>query len=184
MQLKSISVEFWRLFLAWKQPEQENLKTGRDDSVLYSKNTFTVYSAIPIVSRQYGWKIFRSNFDYFSESGNHQRRTSWKPGTHYSVLHLNIATMFGMQFILFAVSIVEKYFSRILTCFPDPETTRAGKVENRTQMIQFCTQTLPPLFGVQFASFLVTTTKKCFSWILMSFPGPDTTGTSLELAKL
>jgi len=91
--------------------------------------------------------------------------------------------MFRVLLLLFGVSAAEKYFGRVLTAFPGLETTGARKVENRTQMIRFCTQTIPTLFGVQFLLFLVSTTKKCFSRILMSFPGPDTTGTSLEQAK-
>jgi len=95
----------------------------------------------------------------------------------------NIPTMFGVQF-LFLLSVQLKHFCRVLTAFLLPKPTRVGKVENQTQITQFCTQKIPTLFGVQFLLFLVSTAEECFSRILMSFLGLDTTGTGLEQAKL
>jgi len=40
------------------------------------------------------------------------------------------------------------------------------------------------MFGVQFLSFPVRTTEKCFSRIVKTFPGPDSTWTGLEQQKL
>ena len=51
-------------------------------------------------------------------------------------------------------------------------------------MTPFCTRNIPTMFGVQFLLFPVSTAEKCFSRILMTFPGPDTTGTGMEQAKL
>ena len=54
--------------------------------------------------------------------------------------------------------------------------TRAGKVENRSRMTQFCNRNIPSQFVVQFISFLVSIVEKCFDQILITFPDPGTTG--------
>jgi len=92
--------------------------------------------------------------------------------------------MFEVQFLLFLINMAIKYFGRILATFLGPESTIAEKVENRAQMTWFCTRNIPTLFGVQFSVFPISTAEKCFSRILMTFPGLDTTETGLETAKL
>jgi len=68
--------------------------------------------------------------------------------------------------------------------FSGPGTTGAGKVENRAQITRFSARNIPTLFGVQFLSFSISTTKQCFGPVLTTFPGPGTTGTGPEQAKL
>jgi len=43
--------------------------------------------------------------------------------------------------------------------FSSPGTTGGGKVENRAQMTRFYAQNIPVLFGVQFLSFSINSTK-------------------------
>jgi len=59
-----------------------------------------------------------------------------------------------------------------------------GQPKNRAQMNRTCTRNIPTLFGVQFLSFLVNTTEKCFCQILIAFSGLETTGTGPEQTKL
>jgi len=89
----------------------------------------------------------------------------------------NILTLFEVQFLSFHVNTTKKYFSRILTTFLRLDTTGASKVENQAQMTRFCTRNIPMLVRMQFLSFPVTA-EKCFSRILTTFSGPDTTGAS------
>jgi len=51
------------------------------------KHTHTFWSTILIVSHQYGQKMFRSNFDYFSGPEHHRCNQSWKPGQDDYVWH-------------------------------------------------------------------------------------------------
>jgi len=108
--------------------------------------------------------MLRSNFDEFFGSGNHRnwpRAGKFENQARMTLFcNRNIPTMFGVQFLSFPVSTMEKYFIRILTTFPGPESTRAGKLENR--MMWFCTRNIHTLFGVQFLSFPVITAKKYF----------------------
>jgi len=58
-----------------------------------------------------------------------------------------------------------------------------GEVENRARMTPFCTWNIPTMIRVQFLPFSISTTEKCFSRVLMTFSGPDTTRTCLEQGK-
>jgi len=69
-----------------------------------------------------------------------------------SIVHPNVPTLFGAQFLLFPISTAEKCFGRILRTFARPGTTEVGKVENRARMTQFSTQNIPTLFGTHFSS--------------------------------
>jgi len=68
--------------------------------------------------------------------------------------------------------------------FSGPSTTGAGKVEKRPEMTRFTARNIPTLFWVQFLSFPMSTAKQCFGPILTTFPGPGTTSTCPEKAKL
>jgi len=89
----------------------------------------------------------------------------------------DVETLFWVQFLSFPVSTAQIYFGPNLSTFPGPESTRAGNVENKTQMTWFCTRIITTLFGGQFLSFHVSTAEKCFRPILMTFPDLDTIGT-------
>jgi len=80
----------------------------------------------------------------------------------------NIPSQFVVQFISFLVSIVKKWFDRILTTFLGPGTTGARKVENLAWKTQFCTRNIPTLFGVHFI-ISRSTIEKCFGRVLMTF---------------
>ena len=58
--------------------------------------------------------------------------------------------------------------------------TRAPPKEEKWKMgpkwSRFRARNIPILFGVQFLSFLISMTKKCFGQILTTFPGLGTTG--------
>jgi len=103
----------------------------------------TFWGAVLIVSRHYSQKMFQSSFEDFSVSGHHRNMLradkveNWTRITPFCTQ--NIPTMFGVQFVSFLVNTAVKYFDRILTNFPGPESTRAGKPENRAQMTWFCT---------------------------------------------
>jgi len=120
--------------------------------------------------------MFGSNFDDFFKPGHNQ------PNKVENQVHMitfstgSILTQFGVQFLSFPISTVEKCFGRILTTFPCLGTIKVGKVKIRARLIWFCTRNLPTLFGTQFLSFLISTTKKCFARILTTFPGPRSTG--------
>jgi len=88
----------------------------------------------------------------------------------------NIPTQFVAQFLSFPDITVEKEFGLILTTFPGLVTTKTGKVENRARITRFYTRNIPTLFGVQFLSFPISTTNKCFGRILTTFPDPGTNG--------
>ena len=60
--------------------------------------------------------------------------------------------------------------------FSGPGTTGVGKVENKAQMTRFSARNITTLFGVQFLSFRISTTKPCFGRILTTFPGSSPTG--------
>jgi len=83
----------------------------------------------------------------------------------------NIGTLFGVEFLSFPISTTKNCFGRILTTFPGPDPTEAGKVENRAHMSRFYTWSIPTLFGVQFLSFPVSMVEKCFGRILTTFSG-------------
>jgi len=63
----------------------------------------------------------------------------------------------------------KKCFGQILSTFPGPGTTGAGKVENWALMTRFCTRNILTLFGVQFLLFSVSMIEKCFGRILTTF---------------
>ena len=71
VQLKNVSIIFWRLVRAQTPPEQalsrQIWKPGLDDLILYQRHRHTIWGAILIVFHQYGRKMFWSNFDAFSE---------------------------------------------------------------------------------------------------------------------
>jgi len=95
-----------------------------------------------------------------------------------------IPTRFRVQLLSFLVDTAKRTFGQILATFSGPNTTREGKVENRTRMTRFCNQNIPRLCGVQFLLFPVSTAEKCFGQILTTFLGPDTTKASPEQANL
>ena len=69
---------FWSNFADFSGPEHHrsrlSRKQGPNDPVLHSKHTHPVWGAILIIYCQYGWKMFRSNFDDFSEpKRNHSK---------------------------------------------------------------------------------------------------------------
>jgi len=72
--------------------------------------------------------------------------------------------------------------------FPGSDTTETrqeqAKLKTGPGWLHFAPENIPTMFGVQFLSFPVSTTEKYFDQTLMTFPGPDTTLTSLEQAKL
>jgi len=83
-----------------------------------------------------------------------------------------LPTLFGTQFLSLPIGMTEKCFGPILTTFSSPGTTGATKVENGVQMTTFGTRNILTQFVVQLLSFPVSTVKRCFGWILMTFPGP------------
>jgi len=115
------------------------------------------------------------------------RWQSWKPGPDYLVLHpKQTLTNWG------ALLIVSRHYSWKMFWsnfddFPGPKNhrcrPRASKVVNQVQMTLFCTQNIPTLFGLQFLSFLVSTTENLFSQILATFPALDTTEVGPERVK-
>jgi len=86
VRLKNVLVEFWRLFRARALPVQSKLKMGSTWLHL-APETYSVCSAVLIVSCQYGWKMFRLNINDFSWPRYHLSRESWKPGPYDSILH-------------------------------------------------------------------------------------------------
>jgi len=62
------------------------------------------------------------------------------------------------------------------TTFSGPEHNGEGKVENGVQINRLSARNVPTLFRVQFLSFPVSTTKKCFDRILTTFSGLGTAG--------
>jgi len=74
-RLSSLQWKMFRLnFIDFLRPEhcqsKQSWKSGSDDFVLHPKHTHTVCGAVFIVSCQYGWKMFRLNFDDFSGPGS------------------------------------------------------------------------------------------------------------------
>jgi len=152
VQLKYVSVEFWPLFR--DRGSRKSRELDLDDSVLHPKQTHTFLDAILIVSRQYGWKMFQSNFDDFSGLGTTGEKGKVENGAYITWFSdRNIPTLFGVQFLSFPISTAKKWFSRILTTFPFPGTTGAGKVENRARMTRFCTRKYPYFLGYNFYHF-------------------------------
>jgi len=112
--------------------KQVKLKQSPNESILHPKHTCTVWTAVHIVSLQYSWKMFRSNFDDFSGSEHHrnspgaskvEKRAGMTP--FYTQ---NIPIVFWVQFSSFLISTVEKCLRRVLTTFLGPDTTRTGQV--------------------------------------------------------
>ena len=75
-------------------PKQAQLKLGPDDSALHPKHTHTICGTVLIVSHQYDWNMFRSNFDDFFRHGHDRSRKSWKRGLDNSALCLKYTHTF------------------------------------------------------------------------------------------
>ena len=121
---KNILIKFWRLFWALKAPEQQKMKI-RHRWLGFTSETYPhCLGAVLIVSSQYGWKMFQSNFDNFSGIGLHRNRLGEGEVENRARMTpfctRNIPTMFGVQFLSFPVSTAEKYFGQILTTFSGP----------------------------------------------------------------
>jgi len=86
-----------------------------------------------------------------------------------------IPTLFGMQFLSFAINTAKKCFSWILTTLSPPSAEGACNAENGAQMTPVCTRNIPTQFVSQLVSFLVSTVEKCFTWLLETFSGAGTT---------
>ena len=126
------------------------------------ENTFC--GAILIVSRQYGWKMFRSSFDDFSGLGAFKGRKVENGAKMTQFSARNIPTLFEVKFLSFPINTAKKCFGWILTT----------KVENRARMTRFCTQNIPTLFEVQFLSFPISKDEKCFGRMLTTIWGLGT----------
>jgi len=77
------------------------------------ENTFC--GAILIVSRQYGWKMFRSSFDDFSGLGAFKGRKVENGAKMTQFSARNIPTLFEVQFLSFPINTAKKCFGWILT---------------------------------------------------------------------
>jgi len=176
VRLNNVSVEFWWIFESRDHRIKKIWKVGLVDSVSRLKRTHTFLDTILIASHQCGKKMFQSNVKDFSGPCHHRRSQSWKWIQMTTFNTPNIPTQFVVQFLSFPVSTFETCFGRILTTFSGLGTTGAWKVENGAQMSRFSARNVPTLFWVQFLSFRVNTTKKCFRRILMTSPRPCTSG--------
>jgi len=152
-------------------------KPDPDDYLWHPKHTNIVCGSVSIVSRQYGCKLIRSNFDDFfrdsvpPEQGNLKIKPVWLGSAPKTYPHYSGHTSYHFQ-----SSAAEKCFGRILITFSSPGTTGEIRVENRACMTRFSARNIPTIFWVQFFSFPINTAKICFDWILTTFPCLRITG--------
>ena len=112
-------------------------KPGPNESILHPKHTHNFWGAVVIVSCQYSWKMYQSNFSDFFVSGHHRNRPRARKVKNRAQMTRfcirNITKMFGVQFLSFFVSTAEKCFSQILVTFPNLDTTRTGLEQAKLQ---------------------------------------------------
>jgi len=127
LRLKMVSDKSWRLFQARAPPKPEKLKMGPKWLGL-PRETYPHFlgcSSYRFASQRQ--KMFRSNFDDFSEPGYHRRSQSWKSGSNDYVSHpKHIYTVYGV------VSIVSRQYSwkiirSSLDDFSEPRNHRSRK---------------------------------------------------------
>jgi len=189
---ENVLVEFWWLLWVWTPPVQawskQSWKPGPNDFVLHLKHIHNVWGAVLIVSPQYGWELFQSNFDDFFGPRKQHSRKSWKPGTNDLVLHSkHTHIVWGVVFNVsrqYSWKMFQSNFDNFFGFGHDRNWPGGGKVENWARLTPFCTRNILTMLGVQFLSFPISTAEKCFRRILMTFLSRDTTGTGLEQAKL
>jgi len=169
-------------------PEQPKFKVGTEWLGFGTWKILTLFKvqflSFPISTIE---KYFGRIFQARTPQKQAPRWQSWKPGPDYLVLHpKQTLTNWG------ALLIISRYYSWKMFWsnfddFPGPKNhrcrPRASKVVNRVQMTLFCTQNIPTLFGLQFLSFLVSTTENLFNQILATFPALDTTEVGPERVK-
>jgi len=115
---KNVSVEFWRLFWAWVQPEHAKLKIGSEWFGFGARNMLTLFRVqflsftIRSTKKCFSWILmtFLGLCTTRACKVEHQAQM-----TRFCIR--NIPTLFGAQFSSFPVSTVEKIFGRILTTF-------------------------------------------------------------------
>jgi len=135
--LKTVLVEFRRLFRTRALLKQVKWKIGPIWLSLHSKHTHIVCGDIHIVFSQYGWKLFQPSFDDFSRPGYHNSLQSWKLGPEDSIsLRKHTYTLWGAILII-SHQYDQKMFQPSFDDFSGPVTTGAGKVENRPHMTLF-----------------------------------------------
>jgi len=159
VRLKNVSVEFLPTF-----PGPGTTGADKVENRLgFAPETYPIIQhTVLIVSNQYGWKMFPSNFDHFSKSVVENR--VWR--TRFSAW--NIPTLLGTNSYRFP-SVQKKNVDRILTIFSGPGTTSAAKVENAAQITTFGTRNIHIQFVVQFLSLPISTVEKCLGRILTTF---------------
>jgi len=181
--LKTILVEFWRLFRPRAPLEQVKLKTWLGWLSFDPKHNHIVCGAVLIVFDEYNWKKFRSNFVDFYRPEYHKSSQSSKSGPDGSVLQPRHTHFLGAILII-ALHNGRKMLRLNFDDFSGLGTTGAGKVENWDQMTRCSARNIPTRFWVQFLLFPIIMTKQCFGRILTTFPCPGTTRAGQEQAKL
>jgi len=97
-----VSDKFWRLFQAWAPPEPEKLKMGPRWLGLAPETYLQFLGSSSYRFASLRQKMFRSNFDDFSEPEYHRRSQSWKSGSNDYVSHpKHIDTVYGAISIIF-----------------------------------------------------------------------------------
>jgi len=140
-----------------------------DDSVLHPKHTHNVWREVLIVSRQYDWKIFWSNFDDFFGSGNHQSSKKLKPstGTYPQCLEFSSYCLLSVQL----KNISAKFWRLFLSPNPlEQEKLKTG------QITHFCTQKLPTFLGCSsycFSSIRLKNVSIEFWWVFWVRTPPE-----------
>jgi len=82
--------------------------------------------------------MFQSNFDYFFGIAHYQNRPGACEVENRARMSpfctRNIHTIFGVQLLLFPVSIVEKCISQIFLIFSCPDTTETGLEQEKLKI--------------------------------------------------
>jgi len=124
----------------------------------------------------YGWKMFQTNFHKFLGLEHHHCRQRWKLAANDSNLTAEIYPHYlgciSCRFWFVPVKTVSEKFLRDFRA----RTRQWRKSWKWGQITRLSARNIPTLFGVQFLSFRISTTKKYFGRILTTFPKSSTTG--------
>jgi len=180
--LKTVLVEFRRLFQARAPPEQVKWK-ARPKWFSFALETYPPSSWCSLYRFQSVqlknvlaefWGLFHDT-TVVGQVENLVRKTQF--------CTRNIPTLFEVQFLSFLVSTVEKCFDRVLTTFRVRAPLEQEKLKTGPRLLDLVPETYLHFFGVQFLLFPMSTAKQCFGPILTTFSGTGTTEAWPEKAK-